>query len=117
MLRLLEKIGFHCTICSSGEKAIEIMRKAEPGAFHAVLLDVWMPGVGGLAAAKEIKTLTSHWDKPPLLVACSADTSAEIPKESHEKGIRYFLPKPLDRQRLEVFQTHLLQFQSPQTSE
>ena len=36
----------------SGERAIEAVREIEP---DIVLLDVWMPGIGGIAAAREIK--------------------------------------------------------------
>lgn len=57
----------------SGERAIEAVREIEP---DIVLLDVWMPGIGGIAAAREIKasrpsTLvipisTTHPDEIPL---------------------------------------------------
>jgi len=36
----------------SGERAIELAQEVEP---DMVLMDVWMPGMGGLAAAREIK--------------------------------------------------------------
>ena len=36
----------------SGERAIELAQEVEP---DIVLMDVWMPGMGGLAAAREIK--------------------------------------------------------------
>ena len=57
----------------SGERAIEAVRETEP---DMVLMDVWMPGIGGIAAAREIKagrpsTLvvlisTTHPDELPL---------------------------------------------------
>ena len=57
----------------SGELAIEAVRETEP---DIVLMDVWMPGMGGIAAAREIKagqpsTLvilisTTHPDDLPL---------------------------------------------------
>ena len=36
----------------SGERAIEAARETEP---DIVLMDVWMPGMGGIAAARDIK--------------------------------------------------------------
>jgi DNA-binding NarL/FixJ family response regulator len=36
----------------SGEEAIEAARETEP---DLVLIDLWMPGMGGIAAAREIK--------------------------------------------------------------
>ena len=57
----------------SGERAIEAARETEP---DMILMDVWMPGIGGIAAAREIKasrpsTLvvlisTTHPDELPL---------------------------------------------------
>ena len=57
----------------SGARAIEAARETEP---DIVLMDVWMPGMGGIAAAREIKagqpsTLvilisTTHPDDLPL---------------------------------------------------
>lgn len=57
----------------SGERAIEAARDTEP---DMILMDVWMPGIGGIAAAREIKasrpsTLvvlisTTHPDELPL---------------------------------------------------
>ena len=57
----------------SGERAIEAVREIEP---DIVLIDVWMPGIGGIAAAREIKAVrpstlvilisTTHPDEIPL---------------------------------------------------
>ena len=57
----------------SGERAIEAVRQTEP---DIVLMDVWMPGMGGIAAAREIKACwpstlvvlisTTHPDELPL---------------------------------------------------
>lgn len=65
----------------SGERAIELAREVEP---DIVLIDVWMPGLGGPAAAREIKarrpsTLvilisSTHPDELPL---ADDDTSAD----------------------------------------
>ena len=46
--RQLEEVG----VARSGEGAIEAARELEP---DVVLMDVWMPGLGGIAAARQIK--------------------------------------------------------------
>ncbi len=50
----------------SGERAIEAVRETDP---DVVLMDVWMPGMGGIAAAKEIK---AYW--PSTLVVLISTT-------------------------------------------
>ena len=58
----------------SGERAIEVVLEIEP---DIVLMDVWMPGMGGIAAAREIKAgLPST-----LVVLISTTHPEEIPLE------------------------------------
>ena len=65
----LEVVGEAAT----AEQAIELVRELEPG---MVLMDIWMPGMDGMAAVREIKarvpetvvvlTSTTHPDELPL---------------------------------------------------
>ena len=58
----------------SGERAIEAVREIKP---DIVLIDVWMPGMGGIAAAREIKA-----GRPSTLVVLISTTHPEeIPLE------------------------------------
>jgi two-component system KDP operon response regulator KdpE len=50
--RTLDALGFEVTECANGEQAIKAI---ETRAFHAVLLDLNMPGIGGIAACREIR--------------------------------------------------------------
>jgi DNA-binding NarL/FixJ family response regulator len=50
----------------SGEQAVEAVREAEP---DIVLIDAWMPGMGGIAAAREIKAC-----RPSTLVVLISTT-------------------------------------------
>jgi len=50
--RTLDALGFEVTECSNGEQAV---RAVETHPFHAVLLDLNMPGIGGIAACREIR--------------------------------------------------------------
>ncbi len=59
----------HC-----GERAVEAVRETEP---DMVLMDVWMPGIGGIAAARKIKA-----GRPATLVVLISTTHPdEIPLE------------------------------------
>ena len=68
--RELEPVGE----AHSGELAIEAVRETEP---DIVLMDVWMPGMGGIAAAKEIK---AFWPST-LVVLISTTHPDELPHE------------------------------------
>ena len=58
----------------SGERAIEVVRETAP---DIVLMDVWMPGMGGIAAAREIKAFRPS----TLVVLISTTHPAELPLE------------------------------------
>ena len=65
---------------ASGEAAVELVRQLRPG---LVLMDVRMPGLGGIAATQQIKAAqpstvvllvsTVHPDQQPCLQDCPAD--------------------------------------------
>jgi DNA-binding NarL/FixJ family response regulator len=63
----------------SGEQAVELAQELEP---DIVLIDVWMPGLGGIEAARYIKT--RH---PTTLVALISTTPPnELPRDAGESG-------------------------------
>src|SRR5262245_24650085 len=67
LLRDLVRATTHLELAGeapSGERAIDAARELRP---DMVLMDVWMPGIGGLEAAKVIKAA----GRPPLIVMIS----------------------------------------------
>lgn len=85
-----------CTVvgeAGNGRAAIEFV---STNAVDCVLLDIAMPGVDGLEAARHLATLES----PPAIVFCTAhDEHALAAFEAH--AIDYLL-KPIRRERLEA---------------
>ena len=53
--RVLETAGHQVLTARSGEEGIELFR-CEP--FDLVLLDYWMPGMNGIATARELKRIS-----------------------------------------------------------
>ena len=78
-------------LASSGEEALA---KVPTGRFDAVFLDVRMPGLDGVALARELKALAS----PPALVFVSAYESAAV--EAFELRALDYLVKPVSRSRV-----------------
>ena len=65
----------------SGERAIEAARDTEP---DMILMDVWMPGIGGIAAAREIKA-----SRPSTLVVLISTTHPdELPAPTRRHARR-----------------------------
>jgi two-component system, OmpR family, KDP operon response regulator KdpE len=50
----LHALGFEITEAANGEQAVERM---ETGRFHAVLLDINMPGIGGIEACRRLRRI------------------------------------------------------------
>ena len=53
--RTLHALGFEITEASNGEQALERMAT---GQFHVVLLDINMPGIGGIEACRKLRGLS-----------------------------------------------------------
>lgn len=89
----LTRAGAVVETASDGEEAIAAARR---GDFDVYLLDVRMPVIDGLAAARRIRTL--HPAAP--IVALTADTGEEERAAALAAGMDAFLTKPISAQRL-----------------
>ena len=90
-------------VAPSGAAAVE-----RPGAAHAdgapydlVLMDVHMPGIDGLEAARRIRAAEAGMaERRTPIVALTANAFAEDRDACLAAGMDGFLVKPLDRERL-----------------
>ncbi len=71
--KMLQKKGISCDIAENGYEAIDKVKKHE---YHAVLMDIHMPGISGITATQEIRKFNT---KLPIiaLTAISIDDSTE----------------------------------------
>jgi PAS domain S-box-containing protein len=100
---LLLKLGHLPTMAKSGEAAIEFWRDARAvgSAFHCVLMDLQMPGVDGLEAARHIRAMeTESGTQRTRIIALTANALPEGREACLAAGMDGFLVKPLDRERL-----------------
>ena len=100
---LLIKLGHHPTVAANGAAAIEYWLAARAGhaPFDRILMDLHMPGMDGLEAARRIRANEAEIGAPrtPIL-ALTANASAEDREACLAAGMDGFLVKPLDRERL-----------------
>lgn len=96
---LLEDAGAVLTVVADGRQAVESF-VAEPESFDVIILDLMMPVMGGLAAAKKIRGLDSSIAKNIPIVAMTANAFKEDVQQCLEAGMNAHVAKPLDMARL-----------------
>jgi two-component system, OmpR family, KDP operon response regulator KdpE len=89
----LRSFGFEVAEASTGEQAIELAAK---GLFDAVLLDMNMPGMGGVPACREIR---SRFPLLPILMLTVRD-SQEDKIGAFEAGADDYVTKPFHMSEL-----------------
>ncbi|TVZ52097.1 response regulator [Dokdonia sp. Hel_I_53] len=85
--KILEKNKMTCETADNGEIAIE---KTKSSDFDLILMDIHMPGIGGIEATKQIREFNP---KIPIL-ALTAVTIDENIDEFHKVGFNDIIPKP-----------------------
>ncbi len=87
--RLLESAGFNVETFSSADDFLSYRRRDVPG---CLILDVRMPGVGGLELQRQLAETGS--EIPIIFITAYADE--EVEARARKAGARAFLTKPLD---------------------
>lgn len=91
----LEAVGIEVETVENGAEVLDVLGRKD---FDAVLLDVHMPVMDGLAAARAIRRQPRWHDLP--LVSLTAQASKEDRLASLAAGISVHLTKPIDEQEL-----------------
>jgi PAS domain S-box-containing protein len=92
---VLEGLGHTVTEVRDGTAAVAAAR-AKPGGFRAILMDLHMPGMDGLAAASAIRSFERESGLPPAaILAVTADVLAETRAAAKDVGIDAVLEKPM----------------------
>ena len=94
---LLVQAGHSVVLCHDGDQA---RRAAASGHFDAVILDVHMPVMDGLDAARAIRRLPAPQGQVPL-IALSADALESSREQTRLAGMDAFVPKPAQPAQIE----------------
>jgi two-component system CheB/CheR fusion protein len=88
---LFERAGMEVRACTNPAEALRQAVSFRP---HAAVLDLNMPGVGGLDLARLLRA--QHLEGPLLLVALTGDGTPEARERTAAAGFAAHLQKPVD---------------------
>jgi two-component system nitrogen regulation response regulator NtrX len=102
---VLRDEGYHADAVESGEACLELLARKK---FDAVLLDIWLPGMDGLATLEKIQGLESR----PAVIMISGHGTIETAVRATKLGAFDFIEKPLSIDKTLLTVKHALeQFQ------
>jgi PAS domain S-box-containing protein len=90
LLEMLEELGCDVDVASDGEEAVECAHARD---YDAILMDMQMPRMDGLAATQAIRRLPRHARTP--IIALTANAFAEDRQRCFDAGMNDHLGKPV----------------------
>jgi CheY-like chemotaxis protein len=95
---LLSQAGLEPTLVENGREAVEAWRS---GPWDVILMDIQMPVMDGLEAAREIRAAEAAGDRPRTpIIAVTANAMTHQMRDYLSVGMDTVVPKPLDAARL-----------------
>ena len=98
---LLTDDGAKVTVAKNGRQAVEHFESNPPGTFDAILMDVMMPVMDGIAATKAIRAMDRADAKTIPIIAMTANAFEEDAKRCLAAGMTAHLAKPFQIEDVE----------------
>ena len=93
---MLTENGAKVETVNNGLEAVQHFEASEPGTYDVILMDVMMPVMDGLTAARTIETWNGKMQKQSLSCYDCKCNSGKMQKRCMEAGMNAHLAKPLD---------------------
>lgn len=97
---ILEDAGFKIEIASNGREAVDMLKKAGPGYYQLILMDVQMPVLDGYGATRIIRGLADQKLASIPILAMTANAFEEDRQEALKCGMNGHIAKPVDVEKL-----------------
>jgi len=99
----LQAEGYKVVTASNGEEAVDVARLTKP---NLILMDISMPLLDGLAAARKIHEIETLQDVP--VIAITALSTEGFQRAAYDVGVAGYLVKPIDFDRMHQLVRRLL---------
>lgn len=93
---MLEDEGALVTKAWNGKEAVEIFEQSLPGTYQVILMDLMMPVMDGLEAARLIRNMQREDAASVAIIAMTANSFNDDVESCREAGMNEHLSKPLD---------------------
>lgn len=93
LANILKDEGYSVDLSGSGE---DCLQKARRQPYHAILLDVWLPGRDGLSILEEIVAMPSS----PRVIMISGHADVPVAHRAGQLGAYDFIEKPLSLEKV-----------------
>lgn len=98
---LLTDDGANVTVVEDGQQAVDQFKNVPQGTFDAILMDIMMPVMDGLAATKEIRSIKRDDAAQIPIIAMTANAFEEDAKKCFAAGMNAHLAKPFQIDKVE----------------
>lgn len=99
---VLEDLGIKVHMAEDGSVALNMMKKAKPGDYDLILMDVQMPIMDGFEATRKIRALPDKRIAEIPIIAMTANAFAEDCQAALDAGMNEHVTKPVDFDKLKV---------------
>ncbi len=93
---MLDDVGISVTCVENGKLAVEMFQNSEAESFDVILMDIMMPVMNGLDAARAIRSLDRPDAKTIPIIAMTANAYDDDVRNTREAGMNGHLSKPID---------------------
>lgn len=97
---MLQDLGAEVKKAWNGQEAVDRFSASAPGEYDVILMDIMMPVLNGLDAAKKIRRLEREDAKTTPIIAMSANAFSEDIASSLEAGMNAHISKPINTDKL-----------------
>ncbi|MBQ7678735.1 MAG: response regulator [Butyrivibrio sp.] len=96
MKQILHMKGIEADLASNGKEAVALYEKNAAGTYDAILMDIRMPGMGGLEATGRIRAMERRDAKTIPIIALTANAFDDDVRQSLDAGMDAHLSKPVE---------------------